>query len=94
MEKLTEEKAFDIVRNALKEIGISKEEEHSLSLKTNLMGDLGFDSLDVVQTCINIESGLNVAIDDRKVEFKKVTIGFLTAEIISIVDDDIALAER
>ena len=94
MEKLTEEKAFDIVRNALKEIGISKEEEHSLSLKTNLMGDLGFDSLDVVQTCINIESGLNVEIDDRKVEFKKVTIGFLTAEIISIVDDCIALAER
>lgn len=87
---MDENKVFEVVRHTIEGIASGLEGD-PMSLNTNLMNDLGFDSLEIVQLCIELEEILNIEIDEREVKFKTLTMGHLVTQIVAQINKQVII---
>jgi len=69
---MTKDKALEVVKQAVLETDPALD-INNITMSANLRHDFGFDSLDVVETAVNIEKHLNFEIDEG-MDLDKVTV--------------------
>jgi acyl carrier protein len=87
---LNDERAFNIVKKAIQENDPDIKDD-KINLKAKLMDDLGFDSLEIVEICIEIEDLADdfaeIEVDEKQVKFNKVTVGDLVTQLTTALNE-------
>jgi acyl carrier protein len=77
---MNREEAFELIKKIiLQEL---PEESPEITLETKFMDDLGFDSLDIVQLCVDLEDEIGVEINEGDFKFKTVTVKDIVEAVV------------
>jgi acyl carrier protein len=75
---MNRDEAFEIIEKIIH----TEIPEATVELDSKLIDDLGFDSMDIVQLCVDLEEELDIEINDDGFKFKTVTVGNIVGLVV------------